>query len=307
MPDQRIDMNMLLRVDSDQKATSSRVDNTDKSLHNLEREVSEIKGLIKAGEAPAWIKHYLLPCAVLVSAAMITAVITLVVKVNGIETFIHENAGFIAGLRLQKNADSPTSAQSIQDVKHVLSDARSANVAISSDAITSTGAKFIQAATTSVDAWSAVQDYLWYRSFLNGTVTPPLGNLRASFGMIIPVTPIPGEKSFPPNVLLSGYTPNAQAARYEPLIPDPKISPQHPASGEAEYVIVDLRGQATSLDGMHLKNIILKNALVYYTGKALKLENVYFVNCRFAIDNTPEGQQFADTALSHPSVTFTPS
>jgi hypothetical protein len=52
MTEQRIDLNMLSRMDAEQKATASRVDGIDKRLQSLSGEVSEIKGANKTPDAP---------------------------------------------------------------------------------------------------------------------------------------------------------------------------------------------------------------------------------------------------------------
>jgi len=70
MTEQRIDLTMLSRIDSEQKATASRVENLDKSLQGLGREVSEIKGAIKTpAETPAWIRFVAYLCASLLLLA----------------------------------------------------------------------------------------------------------------------------------------------------------------------------------------------------------------------------------------------
>lgn len=62
-------------------------------------------------------------------------------------------------------------------------------------------------------------------------------------------------------------------------------------------------------DGLHLRNVIIENVTVFYSGGPLWLENVYFVNCKFdfpapakgPVPNTPD---FARAILASPSVRF---
>src|SRR5260370_14060006 len=84
MSEQKIDLTMLARIDSDQKTTASRVDNIETSLHNLEREVSEIKGSLKSpADIPWWIRFIVAPVCVAAILATGGAVIHLEMVVVG--------------------------------------------------------------------------------------------------------------------------------------------------------------------------------------------------------------------------------
>jgi hypothetical protein len=51
-----------------------------------------------------------------------------------------------------------------------------------------------------------------------------------------------------------------------------------------------MTGGNIRLDTLHLKNIVLKDVHVFYSGGPVILENVYFVNSTFDIDNNPNSQ-----------------
>ena len=77
MTEKRVEIYMLERLEAEQKSLGVRIDSVDTSLRNLGREVSELRGSLPA-ETPAWIRFYVYPACVLISAAMAGAVITLI-------------------------------------------------------------------------------------------------------------------------------------------------------------------------------------------------------------------------------------
>ena len=139
-------------------------------------------------------------------------------------------------------------------------------------------------------------DFLSYRSWLNPVLAAPSGVGQES-------------TRYEPRRVTSGRAPElfetkntgvpiAEAARLEAigknLNPGVKTGPR----------LLILRRGATSLDGMYLRNIILDNREVYYTGQPLILENVIFSNCKFVLGNDIRGRQLAGSILTSPSVTF---
>jgi hypothetical protein len=316
MTDQKIDLTMLSRIDSEQKATASRVEGLDKSLQGLGREVSEIKGAIKPlTETPAWIRFLFYPLCVLAAGGVVATLITLLIKVNGIETFIHDNGGFIAGLRLQQNAANPD-PQSVQDVKRVLTQARTAKITIPPDTVKSAGDKFVEASKNVPQAWEAVLQLAEYQRALNADTIPHLPNVRRldsdpkykpKIEIWMRASEPPGPagtphqlSSLPAETWLAGNAPPETAAKVE-LLDSP-----YPVSSDAQFIIFDWKRSdiAVSLDGMYLKNVIVRNARVHYSGRPVRLDNVYFVNCTFEIVQQPHGQEFARALLDTSSVTF---
>jgi hypothetical protein len=82
-------------------------------------------------------------------------------------------------------------------------------------------------------------------------------------------------------VFLAGHAQSADAcARAEHIIP-----PQ-PAGIDAAVIVIDWRDPELTiiLDGLYLKNVIIRNAPVEFLGSGLKLENVLFVNCSFKMN-----------------------
>jgi uncharacterized protein YjbI with pentapeptide repeats len=114
-------------------------------------------------------------------------------------------------------------------------------------------------------------------------------------------TPTKQLTSAPAAAWLVGDAPPEAAAKVEPL-----NNPNRVTSG-AQFIIFDWTRPEVHviLDGMHLKNIIVKNAKIYYSGGPILLENVYFVNCTFeGVTQQLSGQDFAKALFNAASMTF---
>jgi hypothetical protein len=78
MPEQRIDLTMLTRIDSEQKETASRVDKSEESLHKIELDVAGINAKLKPpAETPWWVRNIIAPLCVAAILATAAAVIHL--------------------------------------------------------------------------------------------------------------------------------------------------------------------------------------------------------------------------------------
>ena len=285
MTEQRIDINMLARIDSEQKTTASRVDAVDARLGNIESDIAEIEGVIKPKELPWAVRFFLFPLAVAALVATVAAVIHLEIAMNGIQTFIHDNGGFIAGLRLEKF--TPSDPQSLKEVRQIITQAKAEKVKIPIDVIINSGKRFIEASDGNHEDWPTAQQYLDYRSFLNADFVPNVGQLTKSKDTkyrsyintrLNPYAKLPAD-SFTV-YFAGGYVPPEQSARLDNLDNPQSINPHSESSGIGLFV---LEGKADGivLDHMYMKNVIVRNSDVYYEGGKTRLENVYFVNCEF--------------------------
>lgn len=54
-----------------------------------------------------------------------------------------------------------------------------------------------------------------------------------------------------------------------------------------------------------IRNTIIKNATISYSGKPCKLENVYFVNCSFVFQPSPKGIRLIQAFFAAPSTRVT--
>jgi hypothetical protein len=79
------------------------------------------------------------------------------------------------------------------------------------------------------------------------------------------------------------------------------MDPQKPKVGNA-WVLLN-RG-IMRLDQMHLRRVVVNQVEVHYSGGQVKLENVFFVNCTFIIDNDNAGRQLAKDLVASASIDF---
>jgi len=306
MTEQRIEMTMLSRLDSDQKAIAARVDSVDKTLYALGREVSEISGKIKSPtETPVWITYFVYPAAVLIMAALVTAVIRLTIQMNAVEHFLRDNGGFIAGLRLEKI--NPSDPKKVQEAKLIISQAKATKTAIPSEIIKKTGDKFLEAAGTDPDAWGAALTLADYRSYLNGPKQPSLSGYYPfgtngnpdhleSVWVIIPTPPGARSPDFTTSIARVDI---AVAARIDVIS---KPLPQNAKKGPASLLGV---GGAVDLSGMYLRHVVLYNVEIHYNGGPLMLDDVTFVSCHFVMNTTTDTRELVTRLLASQSVQFT--
>ena len=59
------------------------------------------------------------------------------------------------------------------------------------------------------------------------------------------------------------------------------------------------------LDGMLMKNVVIRNATVSYSGGPVSLQNVIFANCVFLLPNETKPRDFATAVLNQPAIRFT--
>jgi hypothetical protein len=74
------------------------------------------------------------------------------------------------------------------------------------------------------------------------------------------------------------------------------------------FIVIEGGNEAIDLDGMYMKNVIVRNARIIYNGAPVRLENVYFVNCtfRFPLDRQIQGpvRKLSDAILQATAVNY---
>lgn len=210
-------------------------------------------------------------------------------------------------LRAAKTNDYGTAA-------HVFERARTASVRLDKTLVRNASQRLISAADQPA-AWNAVLHLADYRTVLNADAIPHLPNVRDSGafnpGVFIVMLGAPELlesgpgiplqlRSVPAEIWLAGNAPPETAAKTEPL------DNPYPVSSDAQFIIFDWKRPdvALLLDDMYLKNVIVRNARINYSGGPARLDNVYFVNCTFEILQQPHGQEFAKALLDTSSITF---
>lgn len=222
-------------------------------------------------------------------------------------------AGLLAPQRLQSAASNPTDPKNVSQVTKILQDAQKRNQIIEAPILASVGAKFIEVSQTTPNAWNAAISLLDYRSFLNKDFVPDVGQLTPwkstnTYTVAVRVYPEAFSNRKPPGEVYSstisiwvagGKTPDNKSARLEEL-----DKPQSGSSDVAYFVVDGASSAAISLDGVYMRNVIIRNVTVVYNGGPLRLENVYFVNCKFQLDPTQRTKAFGITLLASVGVSF---
>ena len=192
--------------------------------------------------------------------------------------------------------------ESLPQLKAVARTASESNTEVPAKDIASVGKRTIALASgnssTSALAWETTLALLQYQSVMNA-FSPPIDTsltkpvLAYSTKYLVQTEPglaLPQLKSTTLTV------PRENAAALDLIGQDRN---KNSLTGPAMLEMVE--GNLT-LDGMHLKNVVLVNVHVIYKGGASELENVYFLNCTFQITRSANGIELADNILTNPAI-----
>lgn len=185
-----------------------------------------------------------------------------------------------AARKLLQAADNPLDPEKAEIAQRTLAAAKEGRLRIDSMIVRNTGTRFIEMAQQGSAAWAAAQEYLSYRSFLNADfvpkLTPATGTSRYRPAVNITDMPTkPGTQRAFSVSFAGGYASGDQAARLE-LLSDPQ-----PEGSEFAYFIIDGGEAAIRLDDAFMRNVIIRNSDISYSGSKVRLENVWFINCTF--------------------------
>lgn len=214
--------------------------------------------------------------------------------------------GKLEVLKIQNLAAQPNKKVNAKQASEILNIAKKEGTRLDPQAITTAGQEFISAGigSSDPDVWKTGLAFLDYRSFLNAALAPPT-NKFASHDK----GPLPWKFIFSSSLkaadkfrLLTGpKVPAERAAVMEPV-------GSHLNVGEEfgfEFLLMQDFPSDFKLDGSRLKNIIFMNSKIVYEGGPVEMENVYFVNCTFAVSKKTNGRNFATSVLaSAPATTF---
>jgi hypothetical protein len=94
-------------------------------------------------------------------------------------------------------------------------------------------------------------------------------------------------------IIAWGHAPIHDAARFEPIgFSKNEGRPDGPAFLEVTMDPDDKHPGDLSISGMFIKNVLIRNANIFYGGDQTILEKVYFKNCSFFVKQSPEGERF---------------
>jgi hypothetical protein len=202
--------------------------------------------------------------------------------------------------KLQQASDNPLDPESAGVAQKTLAAARRGFLKIDSRIVRDTGAKFVQTAEPNSGAWSAVQEYLGYRSFLNADFVPALtpATGTSKYRSSVKITALQPNFEHRPAFevfFAGGYANGDESARLESL-----SNPQ-PDGSEFAYFIVDGGAATIGLDDAYMRNVIIRNSNISYAGGQVKLENVWFINCTFDafVRVVPETKKLGNAILAY--------
>jgi hypothetical protein len=154
-------------------------------------------------------------------------------------------------------------------------------------------------------AWSVHGELLAYKSSLNRSAAPQIKNHRT-----VPVNKAsPASKYlFSLNLKPNANTVGTYLAAFVYVGPKQDCAPNcarlesltAPSleNSRTKLIIVDGTQDTIVLDNSLMKNVVIRNASVEYDGGPVKLENVYFVNCKFILPVAKPDHGFSETLLT---------
>ncbi len=179
-----------------------------------------------------------------------------------------------------------------------------AKIQIDPSIVASAAKRAIEVSDTHPDVWPVATELLGYRSFLAAPEAPKV----SSEGKAPPSTgwnmgPMAVTNGVPVKLSLSPppAVPAESAFRYEQLGSNQNANV---TAGPATAFMDGGGSAAIAIDNYWIKNVVFRNATIVYRGGPVRLENVYFVNCRFDFTLVPDGRNLAERLLASASVTF---
>jgi hypothetical protein len=306
----------LNHLEENQRATNIWLEGLDKRIAEIGQNIAQIQTAIQPRELPWAVRSILLPLAVAAAVATAGAVIHLEIALAAVrgefarQTIATEEE--LLAVETSQAANNPTDKNSQTQAKNYLLEAKQKSLRLPTAVVAQAGGSFVKASTKESSAWDVALQFVNYRSVLNAASLPTLPALRpyqSSDGkyeiasVIWATHPLPLYKLLSPpaaDIWLAGEAPPEASARVE-FLDKPSIT-----SSGAKFIIFDWHRSdiALGLDGVYMKNVIVRNAVIHYAGGPVRLDHVYFVNCTFDIVPQPLGQNLALAILGSPDTTF---
>src|ERR1039458_4106059 len=63
------------------------------------------------------------------------------------------------------------------------------------------------------------------------------------------------------------------------------------------YLVIGPEGKGTDIDGFIMQNVVFQDVTIFYGGGPLIMQNVRFINCRFKVSDSPQGDQLLTAAV----------
>ncbi len=202
----------------------------------------------------------------------------------------------LLALRTSKAATDPANRKNQIEAKEILATARKSSIVLPEPVLQESAEKFIGA--NDPNAWSTALEFVAYRSFANG-FSPRIPLIPVSITVTTDYQTLTPTGRPAPIVQHFGAVPQKEAARFNQI-----GSNQNADKPFGDQLLVVTGGEII-LDNMDLKNVVLKNVVVHYSGGPLKIDNVYFVNCRFEMQQVRNSESLAQAILTEiPVISF---
>ena len=216
-------------------------------------------------------------------------------QLTGIEEHLTKIDGALAPQAIKDASIHPDNPKSAAQVDQALNAATKAGITIDPAIVQEAGNKFIKASEQNPDAWQASLALLDYKT---SKISIPLPNHPNIPRVTLYVFKVPKGLP-PPEQSVYGTAPPQDEAlmNHIGINQNAKL-----ASGDA---VILLRGGNFELDGMELRSVIFQGVTIHYRGSATIMRNVYFLNCTFVMENSPNSRALIEAALEpSPSVVF---
>jgi len=227
--------------------------------------------------------------------------------IDGIKQGLADVKQIAFAQRLSQVLKNPQNPQNIKETANILASAQRDKLHIDPAIVKETGDKFIATAPAQAASWGVVQQCLNYKSFLDPDFASSLGQLTFQCTNDYPiivnlrtVKPSKGDKCDLSGTIMAagGYVKGNEAARMQHL------SDLKPGAGGPRWFVLDLKPDVLILDGLFLKNVVVRNSVVEYFGGPVSMQNVYFVNCIFNFKMSPPAIELSKTILATNAVAF---
>ena len=248
------------RLTKFEKKTDESFSGLGERIHGIDEALTEIRVRLEPQRKPWWLTTIVAPLIVAAILAAAGDMIYLHICIKGLQGYVQNNGGFIAELQLQKSASQPTIYSAAAQVKQVLKSAKKQKVDIDPKAIEDAGKKFINASSTSPDAWETAISLVDYRSYLNkvpafpSDVTKGLG--RSSYtteGHIL-------NPDF--QALSAGLSYSSDKRAQFRSINSPDLNAGHTVGNS----FLLFNNAVLLLDDLYARNVIIENSRVIYRG-----------------------------------------
>jgi hypothetical protein len=196
--------------------------------------------------------------------------------------------------KLQEAGSDPTNPSNIAEVGMVVAKAKSAGIKVPMSVVGDVGKKFVEATEINPAALNAVIACIEYKSFSNNfpSLLPDTTNVPAFRGRYLIL-----KHGAPPTTSLKGLAPADSAAQTGYIGEDRN---KGLAYGPAWIVY---ESGDVDLDEIQLRNVVFRNVHISYLGGPTIIKNVYFIDCTFNVNTSPNARQFAKAILVQASST----